>query len=744
MAYLQQILGTDKRNPAITICKNARTGLLHVFFGGELMEKLPDDRNDPQYKLLLARLFNAGVNAVKLSEVFGPTDKTMRNWGRALKSGDPEKIVRVLAGRGAHRKLTPEIAGFVRNRFPAVYRENPSSYSKQIRAEINDIYGEQLCAETLRPLFREMKAGMTAGGKGRQTDCECEPSAETLGDHEKSLLQASGPHTGPGSGNGDRNRSTVLATPETGTTHFVHHLGVLLFADALLKAGGFCKESGWLAKQWLAMLLLGSVNIEQSKLLDFNGLDLMLGQTLRSRHPQRQRLVAMACSMADGELLRLNAAMAGVKDCSDFYYDPHGKQCTTRNLRMLKGWCAGKRFADKVLHMDFIHAATGHPAYIGYGDNYDDLRVRFGKTVKDMRETLGLGEQKTLTFVLDRGIYSKEVFKVISGAGNLHIITWEKNYKRGEWREDDVAGAFVIERCRNCREDVRKYAFRYIDLPWDKDPCMRLLRVQATNPNGNTIEIGILSDDRRRAPEQIIGLIFNRWLQENDFKYLDNHFGINQITSYASVSYRELERQVEDRQVKSGEYKALEKERQKVRSGLRGLLLQEHRSPGKSTLRRRNIEELDRQDRELSAKMKEAGKEVSRLQCLIEGEYYRLDVSSKRVMDALKLMARNAFYIALRPFRQKYNNYRDDHGIFRNLTRAHGILVEGQTHCIACLYPTAGHPPAMRKIIKAVLDDLNARGLEMPDGSGRKIIFKLGDKSGIVIANANRDLPTNY
>ena len=26
--------------------------------------------------------------------------------------------------------------------------------------------------------------------------------------------------------------------------------------------------------------------------------------------------------------------------------------------------------------------------------------------------------------------------------------------------------------------------------------------------------------------------MFSRWIQENVFKYLDKHFGINQITSY--------------------------------------------------------------------------------------------------------------------------------------------------------------------------------------------------------------------
>ena len=47
--------------------------------------------------------------------------------------------------------------------------------------------------------------------------------------------------------------------------------------------------------------------------------------------------------------------------------------------------------------------------------------------------------------------------------------------------------------------------------------------------------------------------MFNRWLQENDFKYLDKHFGINQITSYGVTGYEELRQQVEDRQVRSAE-----------------------------------------------------------------------------------------------------------------------------------------------------------------------------------------------
>ena len=76
--YLQQILGTDKRNPVFTICRNKATNVLHVFYGSELLEIVPDNCEDPQYKIMLARLYNAGVNATILQSVFGVDRKTMR------------------------------------------------------------------------------------------------------------------------------------------------------------------------------------------------------------------------------------------------------------------------------------------------------------------------------------------------------------------------------------------------------------------------------------------------------------------------------------------------------------------------------------------------------------------------------------------------------------------------------------------------------------------------------------------
>ena len=82
---------------------------------------------------------------------------------------------------------------------------------------------------------------------------------------------------------------------------------------------------------------------------------------------------------------------------------------------------------------------------------------------------------------------------------------------------------------------------------WPKQADIRRLIVPATHPNGNVIQVSILTNDVNRCELKVIELMFNRWLQENDFKYLDKHFGINELTSYASFSYKDLEKTIDDK-----------------------------------------------------------------------------------------------------------------------------------------------------------------------------------------------------
>jgi hypothetical protein len=154
---LQAILGTDKKNPMFAVYRDPEKGELHVYYGFELLEVVPDDKTSPRFKLMVAQLYNAGIKGVTLVDVFKVDPKYMRKWGRALKSGDPETLVRALQGRGP-RKLKPEIKAYIKRRFPILYAENPRNYSSRIRQEIFEIFNVQLSGEGLRMHFRELKA----------------------------------------------------------------------------------------------------------------------------------------------------------------------------------------------------------------------------------------------------------------------------------------------------------------------------------------------------------------------------------------------------------------------------------------------------------------------------------------------------------------------------------------------------------------------------------------------------------
>ena len=679
-----------------------------------------------------------------MEEHLGVDHKTMRRWGKALQSGDGEHVIKVLSGRSGRRKLTVEIESYIRMRFGPVYGHNRYDYSKRIRQEVSEVFGVSLSRETIRPLLGELKesfgqeetletdaAGKTPKG---ETAGHCDGEDAAGPSDEDAQWAEKQPVEGKSQSPTPDHIARQSPTPPHGV--FCHHAGVLIFSAILGRLRALDEAFGPLWKQWMATLLLGAVNVEQTKLFDWASLRRLFGQVVPSTYHQRQCLADMAQPVCVSKLLRFNADELEVGRQSDFYYDPHTKQYTG-GAKILKGWCAHIRSADKVLHADFVHTAEGQPVWFSLNDNYQDMRERFAEQTPCFRRACGIEETAVLTWIIDRGIYKMEVFKNLIADEHSHLITWEKNFKKGSWDGQGKEGSFILPKARNNGRDLRHYHFKYLDRPWFRNAGMRQLVVQATNPDQRTIVVGVLCDDAERPASEVISLIFNRWLQENDFKYLDKHFGINQITSYDTLSYRDLKEEVEQKQMKSGAYKALEKECRLVRKQLGNLLVSQKQKSRKDSRQHKRIEELSEQLKQLEGKKKQTQKEISRLDYLIDQNYQKLDTKKKTVMDTLKIIARNVFYKTLDPFKEAYDNYRDDHEIFRNLTHSHGVLIEKDCEVEVHLYPTYNYPPKVAEIFRTLLERINQRKPLMPDGSGRTLILKLGSKKGFQLGNAD-------
>jgi len=809
----QLLLGTDKRNPLFTIYVDEPEERLHVYYGLELLEVVCADPQDPSFKLLVGRLYNAGLSVKALAATFQVDRKTMQRWGQALLSGDSQELFRVLEGRRAARKLTPEIQAYVKTRWAALSAQGTYGISGRLRQEIKGVFKVQLSAEVLRPLIGELKRE----GAAQQAESsapvpapepEPEPTVEVAREVEATIAsQLPQPTAQPleDQGKVSEKRETpcdcalapppaplppAASAPALGPgpqTLWCDHAGVLLMAAKLSAIAQVLEGSEPMFKQWLASLLLGALNIEQTKFLNWEDLQLMLGRIVRFTHPQRQQLERLATEAACQALLAFNARQLKADTGSDFYFDPHTKHYPGQQ-NVLKGWCPAIRFADKVMHSDFVHTAAGEPIYFDTTDNFADVRQRFFALLEPVRRVLGWPKERVMTWVADRAVFGQEGFEKVLADPTWHLITWEKGYTAQSWPPvGGLSGSMMLQRARNHATDLRSYHLEYVDGLWGKDPRLRQIVVQATNPDGRTIQVSILTEDLQRPAQQIIRLMFSRWIQENDFKYLDKHFGINQITSYQALDYEQLRQQVEDRQVCSGQRKALREQRRQGRAKQSRRLLIEEQSnykearrqeqitrlrqqqppspdqqaspsgePSAATAeaaqqlaklqraqalylstqktRRQQIQDLSRELSQLDDPIAATQKKESRLESLIAQGMVRMDPKKKRLMDVLRITARNCFYAAVAPFKKAYDNYRDDHDYFRQLIQASGVLEVQAEQIVVHLLPRVNYSPRLRRVIQPLLEKLNEAKPRLPDGSNRLLRFRLARKSEVKLS----------
>jgi len=799
----QLLLGTDKRNPVFAVYEDDSGERLLVFYGFELIEIVKNDSADPAFKLLLARLYNAKVKLSALCESFRVDPKTIRRWGKALLQGDPAELVRVLEGRSMCHKLTPAVENFARLRWPHLVAQRSYGAVGRLLLEIQSVFNLEISRSGLQGLIRVLKGGSapepsslpeedplsSLASPEASTALPAQPWAEAPQEtresgvksleethRDKAADSAIQPSVQAGTLSGNNAPSSPFFPKDPAQAlYWCDHAGVLVFATALAAISQVSPTPQRVLAQWMAALLLGAQNIEQTKYLNWEDLELILGPVVRFPTPQRDQLKALAADpgLID-ELWRFNQKNLGPAVGSDFYFDPHTKHYTGEQ-NVLKGWCPRIRGADKVLHSDFIHTAQGAPIYFETTDNFVDLRQRFCGVIGRARQALQWPADIVPTYIVDRGGYGLEFFEKVTGDPTFQLITWQKGFTAVAWDPAKVMGQTTITRYRNYAADVRLYRFEYVDRAWEKNSLLRQIVVQASDDKGRTIQVAILTDDLKRATIEIIKLMFQRWLQENDFKYLDKHFGINQITSYRSIEYEKLKGQVEDREVKSAGRKALDLKLKQVTEPLKRHLLAEEQAHQAHQLRavkgpelaaklalesstdtpeykelsrqvvalkaadlryettrlerRKSIEQGHKEIAAIQVQIAGTKAQESRLEAMIQAQMVKLEGQCKRLMEVLRITVRNLFYQALQPFKKAYDNYRDDHDYFRKLTPSPGVREVRAEEIVIHLMPRTNYGGELRNAVIQTLDGTNALGLEHPCLPGRKLKFRLGQRS---------------
>ena len=387
----------------------------------------------------------------------------------------------------------------------------------------------------------------------------------------------------------------------------VHHARQVLFSPFLDVLGVGAGQAWSMQKQWLVQILQGAVNIEQSKTLCASSLSLLCGGCGAGRDAQRRELkrqahpdIAQGLFGSGTRLVRDGPGVGTV-----FYYDVHSAEYTGGES-ILKGWAGARRGVRKVLHMDFIHTCSGDPCFVFHADNYYDLRERVFMVVDRFNELCDGPGKWGRTWIIDRGVFGLDPFAGFRQLGDS-LITWEKDYKRNGW--DDSKPAVLFRRCRE-RNGPRKllwWQFTCQESPWHRDRSVRRIIVRVQTPDGATGEVAVLCTNPRMAIEQAATLIFNRWIQENDFWYLDSYMGIGQITSYASDSYAQIADTLRDRPMDCPEYREMKKRCTSQERQLGKLLLAQ----------RRRDDRIEQAEAELDAAVQASYKVIDDIRALL-------------------------------------------------------------------------------------------------------------------------------
>ena len=149
--------------------------------------------------------------------------------------------------------------------------------------------------------------------------------------------------------------------------------------------------------------------------------------------------------------------------------------------------------------------------------------------VSKIRTLVGPDARPTICF--DRGGWSPKLFAELTLAG-FEILTYRKGPAPKEPRSAFVAHTYTDD---NGRTHDYLLADRHVRIPYDaakrRFACRQITRLDEAT--GHQTQIITTRTDPDPAP--VAHTMFNRWSQENFFRYMRAHYGLDALDSYATA-----------------------------------------------------------------------------------------------------------------------------------------------------------------------------------------------------------------
>lgn len=357
------------------------------------------------------------------------------------------------------------------------------------------------------------------------------------------------------------------AKPIFASGRHITHAGVLLAVPALTQSGIFSVADEvyghigpafyGLRTTMMALLLMALLRIKRPEGLKEHApvdlgrvLGLDRGPEVKTLRRKLTRLAAYEKAEVFGRKLAQKRVAQRGKAMGFLYMDGHVRVYHGKH-RLPKAHVTQMRMALPATTDYWINDKNGDPLFVVTAEFNEGLSQMLPVVLKEIRALIG--PRRRVTVVFDRGGWSPKLFVTLIKA-RFDILT----YRKGRWK-NIPATQFV--RCAK-RIDGRTVSY---DL---NDRNIRLLKGrlrlrQVTRLRTGGHQTPIVTSLKKLPAAVVAYRMFNRWRQENFFKYLGEEFALDALVDY------EAEAVDPERTVPNPEWRKADKELTTVRAELR-------------------------------------------------------------------------------------------------------------------------------------------------------------------------------
>jgi transposase len=260
------------------------------------------------------------------------------------------------------------------------------------------------------------------------------------------------------------------------------------------------------------------------------------------------RLAAFGKASEFGHALAARRIAARGKMMGFLYIDGHVRVYHGQRL-LPKAHVARLRFPMPATTDYWVNDAAGDPLFVVTAEANAGLCKILPDLIHKIRTLVG---ERRVTVVFDRGGWSPKLFKTIIANG-FDILTYRKGRIRPVPRKLFAA--------HELSADGRTVKYTLADTGVRLRNGLRLRQVTRLSDDG-THQTPIITSRRDLAPAEVAIRMFERWRQENFFKYLREEYALDALADYA------VEPDNPARDVPNPRWRRLDKELRKAKSVL--------------------------------------------------------------------------------------------------------------------------------------------------------------------------------